>query len=297
MLSQVTSGGNYMKSVLFSFRLVLVLGLVSINAWALHPATPAEDGFFQNVIFFEAESFLKGESVIGDCNATLVSNQFAVTAAHCVADAAVANKFVLHFQVGKYKYIKRKIDGKTIRLGYVPYLDQRLPCEFFFTPKVKSLVDRKSTGSIPPNEDVAVIKFQTPLVLPGDFVFAPILGRQDFENLKKAIPANTLGAVSINLIAEISNLDTKRIALFDHVLWHQGMLGSGWFTSKSTARVDAADSGSPVFVLKDKTYYLAAVVKGLAKTVVSEWDVFAPVAEPLCQIARDHQLNQALFCH
>src|ERR1019366_4179181 len=115
-------------------------------------------------------------------------------------------------------------------------------------------IDHKASSTISPDEDVAVIKFETPLALEDNFVFASVLGRQDFAKFEGVIPANTLGTVSINHVAEISNTDTKRIAFFDHVDWHRGLRGSGWFISKSTSRVEAADSGSPGFVQKDKTY-------------------------------------------
>jgi hypothetical protein len=274
----------------------LVFLLFSQKVWSLSPSVPEEDLKFENVVSIALESYDKTGSVVGLCNATLVSPQLAVTAAHCLSESWLSHISLVHLKVGKYKYVKRFRDGKTVRIGYVNFYDATVPATFFFTQALKNKMTKKFFNEIPPDQDVAVIRFEKPLPLDPDFSYASILPRLEFQKLKGSLPPNTFAAVSVNPIAEISTTDTKRIAYFNDVKFQGNLLRpGGWFVSHSLARVEGADSGSPIFTSLNNTLYLAAVVKGEAHTVLASWDVFSPVTN-LCQIASENNLDSKTFC-
>lgn len=269
---------------------VLIL-LLSVRAWGLSHSLPAEDLFFQSVIFFDVESHIKGESFKSFCSATLVSNKFAITAAHCVSYSWLEKVNVIHIQVGRYAYVKRR-DGKTVMVGYKPSLDINAPVQFLMTLSLKQKLLRSSNYGIGPGEDIALIAFDEPLPLPHEFQYPKIIDKTLFENFKTFGPKN-LEAVTINYSETVSSGNPKRIGSLDKVAWYF----EGWFVSLSFSRFAPDDSGSPIFAKVAGEDLLLGVVKG--RRQVFNYDVFTPVRNLGCQVAQESfftTVDQGVFC-
>ena len=107
-------------------KLFLILALGGIffvsSAFALTNSIALEDLAFQNNVFISTAALDdKGGEVNGYCNASLISSQVLVTAAHCISESLVRSKNQVHIEIGAYKYVSRKTDGKLVRIGYVAF--------------------------------------------------------------------------------------------------------------------------------------------------------------------------------
>ena len=95
--------------------------------------------------------------------------------------------------------------------------------------------------------------------------------------------------VTINFFEQMST-DTKRIATLDQLTFKS----SHYFTSKSIARVQAGDSGGPLFTRVGPNWKIVGVVKGKASTFFSNWDVYAATDSNLCEIGEGVIKNPAM---
>ena len=130
------------------------------------------------------------------------------------------------------------------------------------------------------------------LELPENFPFAKIINQQNFQALKQKITNYKPSVVTINFMEEMST-DTKRMAELNNLKFDS----SRYFSSKSTSRVQAGDSGAPLFVRIGTEWNLVGVVKGRASTVFSNWDVYPSIELNLCQISEKlDQEAKRLLC-
>lgn len=268
--------------------------LFSLSAFSLTFSNAAPDTYWNHVVQMKTDAVDRdGTDVPSYCNGTLLSRNLIVTAAHCLIHAEVLKSYSVQIEVGAYKFITRP-DGQVVRIGYVTKLKKLLPAKFFFTSSVKRKVDSAKLKAQPgPGEDIAIILLSENLQLEADFVFARVISNKDFLGSKNMISQYKPTTVSINFIEEMST-DTKRSAELNHLTWNSAR----YFTSKSNSRVQAGDSGSPLFARIGTNWKIIAVVKGLASTFFNDWDVYAAVDSNLCEISLSLSPdNKALICH
>ncbi|MBC7539378.1 MAG: trypsin-like serine protease [Bacteriovorax sp.] len=250
------------------------------NCFALTNSIVAESPEWTNVMQIKSEApDSTGDTTPGYCNATLINHNVLITAAHCVKLAYISGMKKIDIQIGYYKYITRKTDGKLVRIGYV--------AKYNLTKNVnvelpRSLIDKIShsgeKSTIDPTEDVALIWWNEETPEMADIQVADIVSPAEHNSLIKNISQTTLQAVTVNPFSEMS-LDTKRIATLNNFKW------SGYVYSKSQSRVEVGDSGAPLFAKINGKFKILAVVKGKASTVFDNWDAYAGVNPHLCQMA------------
>lgn len=285
-----------MKRILFGLLLLAQAPGQSFvsEAWALTGSAPAESAEFAANVQIRTEGVdERGDRVPAYCNATLLSAQVLVTAAHCVKDAQVIRDFSTQIDVGEYRYVKRP-DGTVVRIGYALLFRETIGSKFHFSPDLaRRIASQGLRATIGPDEDVAVITLATPLPVKEGFAFAQIIPLRDFRGILPSIPSYWPTVVTVNPFAEISTNDTKRLARLGSISWT-----SGYFKSTSGPRVEEGDSGSPLFVRVGKQWLLAGVVKGKARSLWGDWDVFTALNERMCQIAGQipDQAMRALVC-
>lgn len=273
------------------FSLIL---LFSFSAFSLTFSNAAPDTYWNHVVQIKTEGVDRdGTEVPSYCNGTLLSPKLIVTAAHCLVHAEVLKSFTVQVEVGAYKFMTRP-DGQLARIGYVTKLKKSLPAQFYFTSAVKRKIASAKLKTQPgPGEDIALIDLSENLQLESDFVFAQIISNKDFQGSKNIITQYKPTVLSINFIEEMST-DTKRSAELNQLTWNSAR----YFTSKSNSRVQAGDSGSPLFARIGASWKVIGVVKGLASTFFSDWDVYASVDSNLCEISLSlSPENKALICH
>lgn len=258
----------------------MISSLFLAFSFALTLSTPAIDSIWDSVVQIRTEAVDQdGADVPAYCNATLLSNHILITAAHCVHHAQVLKSFEVQIEVGAYKFSTRP-DGTKFRIGYVTKMKHVSPAQFYFTPALtRSMAVSKLKTKIGPNEDMALIVLTHALELPAEFPFAKVISQQNFQGLKRKITEYKPTVVTINFLEEMST-DTKRLAELNNLSFD-----TLHFSSKSNSRVQAGDSGAPLFVRVGNEWNLLGVVKGRASTVFSNWDVYTSIESNLCLIS------------
>ncbi len=243
-------------------KLILFLFLisVSISGYSLTSAQPAEHPSFKAVVHLAIPAYTSDGPVTGYCNGTLVSRNTIVTAAHCVVSSYLFTGQPLKIEIGEYRY--KETEQGTIRLGYRTTQRHESSVKVQLQPGVSPTA---APNRIPPENDYAILKLQTEISLPEDFVFPTVLN----ANLSSAQVSQTV-VVTVNPLAYISSTNTKQVATLNQVQY----LGKS-LKSNSLARVEEGDSGAPVFAVVQGRSYLIGVVKGRAQNGFSNWDVFA----------------------
>lgn len=245
------------KYFLFSI-ISITLFLFSPMTLALTASSAAEDLSFKAVVLLSIPAYDADGDVTGYCNGTLISARQIITAAHCVVNSHLFTGQNLKIELGEYRY-KDTPQGR-IRLGYFTNLKHSTSVKI----KLQSGVSQTSpSNQIPPENDFAIIDLDATLVLPADFKF-PEVWNKPLTNV------STTFVVTINPIAYISSNDTKQFASLNQIQFSN--LSA---RSTSTSRVEAGDSGAPLFAVIQGKTYLAGVVKGLAQTAFSNWDAFS----------------------
>lgn len=279
-------------------RWMLILALPAFlvtPAFALKGAEPALSDFYKANVFIVSEDVEGGgslEPASAYCNATLLAPQWMVTAAHCVQGLFVLKKNSLNVQIGEYKYRQNK-EGKVVRIGYVQAAVSLNPqVEVFFLPVVRdSLLRNQFRGSVGVETDIALVHFTEPLPLPADFPYAPVATAAEVQSVLQKPEGRSLVA-SINPFEEMS-MDTKRFG-YPRSLSKSSM--GQYLTATSGVRVDPGDSGAPLFIHNGQSWKLGGVVKGMAKNIFSEWDVYPLAGQNLCRIAQAAGKGSELFC-
>ncbi len=270
--------------------------LLTTLSQALTNSTPLQDLAFQSNVFIGSEALdTDGSSVMGYCNATFISAQVLVTAAHCIAESLALSKDLLHVEIGAYKFVARKSDGKVVNIGYAPIIKKDVSAHFIVSKALqKKLAINGPSAQIPPSEDIGIIVLNDKLELDANFVFANVIPRKIWSDLKTRLGSAQFSIVSINYF-DTTSMDYKRSASLNKFSLSYG----GWLESQSTSRVEEGDSGSPLFVHYQNHTYLAAVVKGLATNIFSSWDVLPALSTKACDIAHENNIATEfsdLFC-
>jgi hypothetical protein len=271
--------------------LLVYLLFTSIISHALTNSSAQEDLAYQSNVFIGSAAIADDRSpVTAYCNATALSAQVLVTAAHCIVESLEMTQNQIHIEVGNYRYTHRKSDGKLVRIGYVPILKKDASALFIVS---KNLQLKIASGSknleIPPNEDIAIVILNEKLELDSNFIFANIVPQDIWQNLRDHLDEAPFFIVSINYL-EVSTNDTKRSSVLNKFSY----TAFGWLESQSLSRVEEGDSGSPVFVHIRGQDYLVAVVKGLASNIFSNWDVMPALSGKACEIANENSLTSEI---
>lgn len=248
--------------------MVLLFALIT-NAFALTNSQPALESYWNANIQIKAEAWdpESQDTVPGFCNATFLSKQVLVTAAHCVAQAQAMGKFQIEIQAGEYKYVTRP-DGQVVRVGYATKDRIEVQARFEFLPSLAQRIQNQGVNvRIGPEEDVAIIRLAQPWNGVVQMSYPKVLPKEK-EQLLRGNIANKMVVTTINFMEVMTN-DTKQNALLN-VISNQGP----YFQSNSHSRVQEGDSGSALYFVEGNQYYLVGVVKGRAETFFSDWDVY-----------------------
>jgi hypothetical protein len=262
-------------------KLIICLMIsLSLNSYALTNSKSEENEYFNSVVFIKSDApDAKGDTTPGFCNATLLAKNMAITAAHCVHLAYVSGVKKITVEKGAYKY-KQMPDGTIRKIGYVAQASREIQAEIEFSNNLKDKMHRSGfKAKIGPDEDVAIIWWQDNTDIFSQTIYPEIASINEFNLISKNISNYQLMVTSINPFSEMS-LDTKRSAVLDKVKWTM----TNYVESKSIARVEEGDSGSPLFVKLNNSFKIFAVVKGKASTVFDNWDAYAAVSKIACEI-------------
>lgn len=240
--------------------IAIIISACSLNTFALSNSIAAEDKGWESVILLAIPSFdTDGSQVTGYCNGTLIDAYTFISAAHCFQRSEIPAGKKMRVEIGEYRYIIK--DGVKIKVGYRSIIRHES------SVKVRTLpgVNLNSTGTIPPELDIVVVKLDAPVAVPPEFIYAPLWNQ--------ALPAlntsNKVSIVSINPMETISHNDTKQMAVLNR--FTQARIN---IESTSTSRVAQGDSGAPVFATINAKTYLIGVVKGTVSTFGSTRDIF-----------------------
>lgn len=261
-------------------KLFIILFIGLTKAYALTNSVSEERIFFDNVLFIKSDApDANGDTAPGFCNATLLSANVAVTAAHCVHLAYVSKQHNIEIQKGSYKY-KTQPDGTKRKIGYVPNFQKTINVEIEFSSNLKDKFDRSGyKAKIGPSEDVAIIWWKDNIAELAQLDYAEIISPTEEKLVKSKLKNFQLMPVTINPFSEMS-LDTKRSSILNNFKWTI----SNYIESRSTTRVEEGDSGSPLFISLNQKLKVLAVVKGKATTVFDNWDAYSPVTNSVCDI-------------
>lgn len=265
--------------IIISTIMALVL---SHQSYALTNSAPALSDNWINVMMIRSDApDSAGNDAPAFCNATLIHKNVLITAAHCAKLAYLSGMKKIDIEVGQYKYMTRKTDGQTVRIGYTPKFKLSKIVNIEFPPSlVDKLQRRGEKTNIDPSEDMALLWWNEETPEFNEMPLADIVGPLEHATILKNFSQTTLTAVTINPFSEMS-LDTKRMTTLNNFKWN------GYVYSKSLSRVEEGDSGAPLFALINGQYKIFAVVKGKASTIFDNWDAYTAINPSVCQLAKN----------
>lgn len=262
--------------------LVLTLSTsISTNAYALTNSTPALSDSWMNVVQIRSDApDSQGNDAPAFCNATLIHKNVMITAAHCVKLAYISGMKKIDVEVGQYKYVTRRTDGQTVRIGYAPKFKFSKNVNIELPRELADKIQRRGEkATISPAEDVAIIWWPEETPELNEIAVSEIVSPLEHAAVLKNFATTPFTVLTINLFSEPS-LDTKRMSTLNKVKW------SGYVHSKSTGRVEEGDSGAPLFASFDGKLKIFSVVKGRASTVFDNWDAYSAINPHLCSMAK-----------
>lgn len=283
IILQKNSWSMIMLNSIQQLTLTLIFFSFSTLTYALSNSTAALDEKFNIMVSIRNDApDHKGDDAPAFCVGTLLNDHEIVTAAHCVKDLYFHPELTMQIDLGFYKYVTRPT-GERVRVGYYQDMSFKRKVRIHFpeTLKRKIAISKKKVN-IGPDEDVALIEF-LPLELKREIPSTHIVSDKFMSEIRSNVKKYPLMATTINFMEEMST-DTRRMAILNQVTASNGHL-----KSTSTARVAPGDSGAPVFYDNKTELHLFAVVKGMAKTVFSNWDVYNYVHPFLCKELRHPQ--------
>lgn len=270
-----------MKTTITTFTILLSAIIWHHSSHALTNSIPAESKIWEPVVHLAIDTIGEGnESYLGYCTGTLLDSRMVITAAHCVKDIVVSKHKDLTVEVGEYRY-KQNPDGTRRRIGYVGRSKVKLNDFHILVsyPLLKKFLVNKYRASIHPWEDVAVIWWDQPTPEFENVNFAQVMNEDEYKQLGSSNIKNfDLRVVTVNPIAEINTINTKKISYLEKIK----LSFLRFFSSHSYSRVEPGDSGAPLFATIRGKLKIAGVVKGFGKNIIMDWDAFAPVAEIAC---------------
>jgi hypothetical protein len=274
---------------------VLGLALYAQPLFAITNSIPAKEQTLNAVVWMSAPAADgQGQVVNGFCNATFISNQILVTAAHCVAQAEALKNRKVQINIGRYYTIARP-DGTVVSVGWKAFHQLNdLPAQFLIPNSLqKKIQSRGLKASVGPEEDFALIRLKDSLDL-ASFQVVPLkmMGQAQAKEILSKRRTSGLSVVSVNLISA-SSLDYRRSGAVSR--W--GLNSRGWIESKSQSRVEPGDSGAPLLAADGKEHFVLGVTKGRAETIFSNWDVFPTVDQRWCTLAASLSVaDQQIVC-
>lgn len=265
--------------------MITLLLYLAMQVQALSFSQPAVDDHWNSIVQITTDGLdSEQERVNSYCVATFLNPKVLVTAAHCVHHASLLKSNLVKIDLGRYEYRTRP-DGTVFRLGYVNYFTSVVKAQFYFNSGLtKKIQNNKWKTKILPDEDLALIVLEEPFQQ--ELKFLNPLTDLEIRSIKKNVLTYTPTIITINFIEEMS-LDTKRAATLNDI---KSASARSW-SSKSQSRVQPGDSGAPLLIRTGQEWKLIGVVKGQAKTVFSDWDVFASFELNLCEISKQHTLG------
>lgn len=270
-----------MNLKLNAFMITLFLGSFT-NLYALTNSTVAESPELAHVMQIKTEApDSTGESIPGYCNATLIHSNVLITAAHCIKLAYISGQKKIDIQVGYYKYVTRKTDGKIVRVGYVAKHNLTKNVQIALPTSLQDKLSRRGEkASIAPTEDFAILWWNEETPEFSDIAVAEVVSLVEHNLIMTNLNSYPMTPVTINLFSEMSS-DTKRMSTLSNLKW------KGYVYSKAQSRVEEGDSGAPLFVKIQNKLKVFAVVKGRASTVFDNWDAYSAVNPHLCQLVKN----------
>lgn len=259
-------------------RWFILLALFSSQVMALSPSQPELAENLDSVVAIRHYApDHTGDEAPAFCVGVMLAKNILVTAAHCLKDLYFHPQMNLQIDLGHYRYVTRRDTGERVRVGYATSETHQRQVSIKFSPALmRKLASQGKKAKIGPDEDVAVAYLKSELPLKADFVYTRPLSAARFAQFKQNPVGHSPKVISINFM-EVASNDIKRSAILNEV-----KVSGNHLVSKSTARVAPGDSGSPVIIMTPQGPSLAAVVKGQAKTVFSDWDVYTLVQQLIC---------------
>ncbi len=263
--------------------IILILVSLSATSHALSNSAPALDDNYN--VMASIRNYApdhKGDDAPAFCVGTLINDHEMITAAHCVKDLYFHPELTMQIDLGFYKYVT-KPTGERVRIGHYQDMSFQRKVRIHFPESLKrKIAISKKKVNIGPDEDVALIEF-TQLELKREIPNVSIVSDNFMNELRINSKKYSLTATTINFTEEMSS-DTRRMAILNQIT-----INNGHIKSTSSSRVQPGDSGAPVFYSNNLDLQLIAVVKGMAKTVFSNWDVYSFVHPFVCKELRHSQ--------
>lgn len=245
---------------MFNFTVLLVY-LFPIISWGLSHSQIAIEPEWDSIAWISSEARIENDSTTAYCNATWISKDLLVTAAHCISHAYLLNNHNIVIELGSYKNHGFK--------GFA--FNQRIEAkvEFIFLPSLlHRLKQNRYKTQIHPSEDIALIKLNEEINLKGQKL-TKLLPEDYYSSIQKNPLKYWPTVVTVNLFETLSHSNSRQLALLNQISWNQ------YFKSTSTSRIAEGDSGAPLFFRVGNEWYIGAIVKGRGKNYFNNWDSYA----------------------
>lgn len=255
------------------FRCFYLLCLIfPLNLWGLSPSLIAKDPAWDSIAWISIEARIENDSTTAFCNATWLTHNLLITAAHCVSHAYILRNSDIVIELGSYQ--KHNFKG----FAFIKRIETK--AKFIFLPSLQNRLNQnRFKTKIHPAEDLALILLEKNFNFP--FIkLAKLLPLNYFNSIKNDPLDYWPTVVSINLFETLSHTDSRQMAKLDAIHW------SSYFKSQSITRIAEGDSGAPLFFRVGTEWYIGGVVKGRGENFIKNWDAFTSI-EPVHSLLRN----------